>query len=57
MDVEFKSLKRNKRRLGENVTMLYENIKTEGNWKLVGDADKILGEMVEYIQRSAKQTL
>ena len=52
MDVEIRSTVRRKRTvgvhkvkwwnlIGENVTTLSEKIKTEGNWRLEGDANKI----------------
>jgi len=39
------------------VTKLSEKIKTEGNWSLASDGDKMWGEMTECIRRSAKEIL
>jgi len=41
----------------ENVIKILEKIKSETNWKLVGDADVMWEGMAQCIQRSAKEVL
>jgi len=41
----------------ENATKLSEKIKSEANWKLVGDADAMWEGMAQYIRRSAREVL
>jgi len=68
MNVEIRSAIRRKRTVGiykvkwwnlneENVTKLCDKIKTEGKWTLEGDTNRIWGEMVECIRRSAREVL
>jgi len=67
-DVEIRGVVKRKRAIGvykvkwwnlttENVTKLSKNIKTEGNWSLEGDVNKIWEEMVECTQRSTREVL
>jgi len=39
------------------VTKLSEKIKTDGNWRLEGDPNRIWKEMAECIRRSAKEVI
>lgn len=39
------------------MTKLSEKIKTQGDWNLAGDADKMWGETIECIRRFAKEIL
>ena len=41
----------------ENVIKILEKIKSETNWKLVGDADVMWEGMAQCIRRSAKEVL
>jgi len=68
MDVETRGTIRRKRNVGfykvkwwnlkgENASKLLEKIKSEGNWKLEEDSNKIWEEMVDCIRRSVREVL
>jgi len=68
MDVEIMSVIKKRRTVevykikwwnptGENVATLSEKIKTEGKWRLEGDANKIWEGMAECIRKSAREVL